>query len=196
MIGCAAALVLASALLEAASRRPAARSGDSYRETVERVTRRAPDTTQWSSIRRDAYERGRRQNVGRPIAVLQVPRLRLEVLVLPKDDDPSLDRAVSHIAGTALPGEHGNVGIAGHRDGYFRPLEHALRGDVVRLVTPSGIRDYRVAETRIVDPAAVEVLAPTKRDALTLVTCYPFYYPGHAPQRFTLRAYASRASEP
>ncbi|HVB38772.1 MAG TPA: class D sortase, partial [Vicinamibacterales bacterium] len=93
--------------------------------------------------------------------------------------------------GTALPGQRGNVGVAGHRDTVFRPLRHVRRGDLVALTTPHGTFDYRVAWTRIVSPADVAVLQPTHRPSLTLVTCYPFYFVGHAPRRFVVRAVAA-----
>jgi len=137
-----------------------------------------------------AYQRSLRARLDAPIAVLEVPRFGLEVPVLPKDDDLSLDRAVSHVRGTALPGHGGNVAIAGHRDGHFRPLGRARKGDLLRLVWPDGARTYRVAETMVLDPSDVRVLAPTDRDALTLVTCFPFHYVGNAPKRFVVRAYA------
>jgi sortase A len=162
-----------------------------FERAAAHALQRQPDMRDWSDVRRVAYRNSLRHRLDAPIAVLEVPRFGIEVAVLPKDDDVSLDRAVSYVRGTALPGRRGNVGIAGHRDSYFRKLERARPGDVVRLVWPEGVRTYRVAETRILRPEAVEVLAPTDRDALTLVTCFPFRYVGHAPERFVVRAYAA-----
>ncbi len=186
-------LLLCSALALAAATgaaQPPASPGAGFEHAVAVATHRRPNMSYWSSVRRVAYQRSLGERLAAPIAVLQVPRLGLEVPVLPKDDDVSLDRAVSYVHGTALPGRHGNVGIAGHRDGYFRPLERARAGDIVRLVAPDGVQTYRVAKTMVLDPADVRVLAPTDRDALTLVTCFPFHYVGHAPKRFVVRAYA------
>jgi sortase A len=108
--------------------------------------------------------------------------------VLPGTDDVTLDRAVGHIEGTAAPDAAGNVGIAGHRDGFFRGLKDITQGDLIELVTLQDTVAYRVEKTWIVDPTDVSVLDPTPGRALTLVTCYPFYFVGSAPQRFIVRA--------
>jgi len=108
--------------------------------------------------------------------------------VLPGTDDGTLDRAVGHIEGTAKPGTDGNAGIAGHRDGFFRGLKDISPGDVIELDTLQGNDSYRVERVWVVDPEDVSVLDPTSTRALTLVTCYPFYYVGSAPRRFIVRA--------
>jgi sortase A len=123
-----------------------------------------------------------------PLAVLRIPKLRLEVPVLPGTDDRTLDRAVGHIEHTALPGTEGNAGIAGHRDGFFRGLKDIAAGDVIELETASGKETYHVERTWVVDPETVSVLDATPTRALTLVTCYPFRYIGPAPRRFIVRA--------
>jgi sortase A len=120
--------------------------------------------------------------------VLRIPKIRLEVPVLPGTDDRTLDRAVGYIEGTALPGTDGNLGIAGHRDGFFRGLKDIATGDVIELDTIQGTDVYRVERTWVVNPEDVSVLDPTSARALTLVTCYPFYFIGSAPQRFIVRA--------
>jgi sortase A len=100
----------------------------------------------------------------------------------------TLRRAVGHIAGTALPGRTGNVGIAGHRDTFFRPLRNIHSNDVITLTTRSGEYRYRVVSTKVVKPDNVGVLNSDGNEVLTLVTCYPFYFLGSAPQRFIVRA--------
>jgi sortase A len=125
---------------------------------------------------------------GESLGRLEVPRLGLEVIVAAGVDNKTLRRAAGHIPGTALPGETGNVGIAGHRDSFFRPLKDIAAGDQVVLTTPYGTFLYEVESTRIVGPRQVDVLDPTPEPALTLVTCYPFYYVGSAPKRFIVRA--------
>ncbi len=108
--------------------------------------------------------------------------------MLPGTDDRTLDRAVGHIEGTAQPGTDGNSGIAGHRDGFFRGLKDITPGDVIELDTLQGKDVYRVERTWVVNPEDVSVLDPTSTRALTLVTCYPFYFVGSAPRRFIVRA--------
>ena len=108
--------------------------------------------------------------------------------MLPGTDDRTLDRAVGHIEDTAPPGTDGNSGIAGHRDGFFRGLKDIAAGDAIELDTLQGKEVYRVERTWVVEPEDVSVLDPTPTPALTLVTCYPFYFVGSAPQRFIVRA--------
>jgi len=150
------------------------------------------DSSLWSVQRIEAHEASLNQPAGTPLAILRIPSIRLEVAVLQGVDEWTLNRAVGTIPGMALPGETGNVGIAGHRDGFFRRLKDVRQGDVIELVTLEGTEEYAIAETRIIDPDAVEVLAPTPEPAITLVTCYPFYYVGSAPQRYVVRAVRSK----
>jgi sortase A len=147
-----------------------------------------PDTSLWSPERIKAYAESRSAPPGTPLAVLAIPKIRLEVPVLDGTDDLTLNRAVGVIEGTARPGEAGNVAIAGHRDGFFRGLKDVGPGDAITLRTPAGPRTYLVKTVRIVDPDDVSVLDDSPTDALTLVTCYPFYFVGSAPQRFIVRA--------
>jgi len=148
----------------------------------------APDKSLWSPERVTAWQAALRDPAPAPLAVLRIARLRLDVPVLPGTDDVTLDRAVGHIDGTAAPDAGGNIGIAGHRDGFFRGLKDVTPGDLIELVTLRHTSVYRVEKTWIVDPADVSVLDPTPGPALTLVTCYPFYFVGSAPQRFIVRA--------
>jgi sortase A len=119
---------------------------------------------------------------------LEISRLGVSVMVVEGVDDSDLKRAVGHIPGTALPGESGNVGLAGHRDTFFRPLRLIQRNDTITMSTLQGAYDYRVVSTNVVRPEDVQVLYPTGRDSLTLVTCFPFDYIGSAPKRFIVRA--------
>ena len=141
------------------------------------------DTSQWSEERKRRFA----EAAGAPVEVmarLEIPAAGVSVMVLPGTAPETLDRAVGHIEGTVRPGEAGNVGIAGHRDGFFRGLRHLAPGDPMRLTTFEGVTHYAVERVEVVEPTAVEVLAPREQDALTLVTCFPFYYVGDAPQRF------------
>src|SRR6185503_18622734 len=100
----------------------------------------------------------------------------------------TLDRGVGHIEHTAAPRSDGNSGIAGHRDGFFRGLKDIGSGDAIELETLGEREVYRVDRMWIVDPTDVSVLDPTPTPSLTLVTCYPFYFVGSAPQRYIVRA--------
>jgi sortase A len=154
-----------------------------------------PNRNLWSSERMEAYEESLHQQTGLPLAVLRIPGIDLEVPVLDGTDDLTLNRAVGRIEGTARIGETGNVGIAGHRDGFFRGLKDVTRGDVIELVTLDQTETYVVEQTWIVDPESVGVLDSTTSQSITLVTCYPFYYVGSAPRRFVVRAVRSDRGE-
>jgi sortase A len=119
---------------------------------------------------------------------ITIPRLDVSTIVLEGVDAATLRLGAGHIPETAVPGEHGNVGIAAHRDSFFRALKDIRKNDTVRLETLEGTFRYRVDWTRIVTPDATEVLDDTGDAELTLVTCYPFYYVGSAPKRFIVRA--------
>ena len=149
---------------------------------------RTPDQSLWSSERVSAWHRALLDPAPAPLAVLRIPSIRLEVPVLPGTDDGTLDRAVGFIEGTARPGTDGNLGIAGHRDGFFRGLKDIAPGDRIELDTMQGTDVYRVERTWVVTPEDVSVLDPTSTRTLTLVTCYPFYFVGSAPNRFIVRA--------
>jgi sortase A len=103
-------------------------------------------------------------------------------------DEGTLSRAVGHIPGTALPGNIGNVGLAGHRDTFFRALRNIRSDDTIEVQTTAGTYRYKVKSTRIVAPRDVSVLQASGGETLTLVTCYPFYYVGSAPKRFIVHA--------
>jgi sortase A len=148
----------------------------------------APDLTLWSPQRVSAWRKTLEDPAPAPLAVLRIPKIRLEVPVLPGTDDRTLDRGAGHIDDTPPPGTAGNSGIAGHRDGFFRGLQDIAAGDEIELDTLQGKQVYRIERTWVVEPEDVSVLDPTPAPALTLVTCYPFYFVGSAPQRFIVRA--------
>jgi sortase A len=147
-----------------------------------------PDQSRWSAGRVHAYRASLASDTGMPIGLLRVADIDLVVPVYPGTGELALNRGLGWIEGTSRPGEDGNVGIAGHRDGFFRALQDVGPGDVVELETAGSTRQYRVDSIQIVEPNAVHVLAPTDTAVLTLVTCYPFYHVGPAPQRFIVQA--------
>ena len=148
----------------------------------------APDLALWDVKRVNAWQASLSRPAPLPLAVLRIPKIRLEVAVLPGTDDFVLDRAVGHIDDTALPGTDGNSGIAGHRDGFFRGLKDIVEGDAIELQTLQGRETYHVERIWIVKPEDVSVLDPTPIRSLTFVTCYPFYFIGSAPERYIVRA--------
>lgn len=151
---------------------------------------RGPDQSEWSLERIRAYAastaRGRGEQL--PLGRLDIPAIGLSVMVLPGTDGWTLNRAVGHIEGTAFPGDDGNVGIAGHRDGFFRGLRNVSVHDRIFFTTLEAVYEYRIEDLSVVEPNEVEVLEQTRRRSLTLVTCYPFYFVGNAPQRFIVHA--------
>ena len=125
---------------------------------------------------------------GSPLGRIEIRTLGVEVMILEGVKPRTLQRAVGHIPGTALPGQPGNVALAGHRDTFFRALRDIPQDAEITLTTLHGTYRYRVDSTTVVEPQAVEVLADSPDATLTLVTCYPFDFIGHAPKRFIVRA--------
>jgi sortase A len=125
---------------------------------------------------------------GALIGRLAIPRLNVRAVVREGAGRDTLDVALGHIPGTALPGQSGNAGIAGHRDTLFRGLRNIAKGDVIEFQTPAGKYNYKVESTGIVKPDDVGVLSRSQYSEMTLVTCYPFYYVGSAPDRFIVKA--------
>jgi len=119
---------------------------------------------------------------------IEISRLGLSAIVMEGTGHTTLRRAAGHIAGTALPGQVGNIGISGHRDTFFRPLRNIRPSDMITLTTLSGEYHYRVVSTQVVGPSDFRVLASSPNEVLTLITCYPFYFVGPAPYRFIVRA--------
>ncbi len=149
---------------------------------LDEILRGAPSTATAAATARPAA--GQRRVLGR----IEIPSLGVSTIVRDGEDARTLQLAVGHIAGTALPGDEGNVGLAGHRDTFFRRLADIKPGDLIRLVTTEHTFIYRVEKTQVVEPRDIWVLDPTPEQALTLVTCFPFSFIGTAPQRFIVRA--------
>jgi sortase A len=157
----------------------------------ERVEARRFQAEQSAAFERDAQSRLAPGAVRRGglVGMLDVPRLQLSTPVIEGDDSRTLKRAVGHLPDTPMPWTAGNSAIAGHRDGLFRPLKDVEIGDEIRFRTTREEYRYRVTKTAIVMPDDLSVLARQPDSAtLTLITCYPFYYVGAAPQRFVVHA--------
>ena len=119
---------------------------------------------------------------------LEAPSVRLSTNIFEGSDDGTLRRGAGHIENTPFPGQPGNIGIAGHRDTVFRPLRDVKVGDPLAVTTPERTYHYRISQTLIVGPDDVYVLDPTQTPTVTLVTCFPFEFIGHAPKRFIVQA--------
>jgi sortase A len=125
---------------------------------------------------------------GKPLGRMQVARIGLDAVIAEGVNDPTLRRAIGHVPHSALPGEPGNVVLAGHRDTFFRPLRNVTVGDTIRVATSYAAFDYVVTSQRVTNPDHTEAVAPTREPTLTLITCYPFGFVGRAPNRFIVRA--------
>jgi sortase A len=185
-------LVAGGAMLCTAAVATAAYGRVMARLQVARFRAQGAAAAQWDAQRILAYEKTLHVGFDSPLAVLRIPALGIEAPVLEGTSDVAMNRGVGHIDGSALPGERGNVGIAGHRDGFFRALKDVKVGEVVELERQTGAgtkRDeYQVERIAVVEPSDVSVVAPTQDATVTLVTCYPFYFVGTAPQRFVVQA--------
>ena len=169
------------------------------------VAHTVADARAYQAIEQRRFERARQDPDQAPaptlieggaIGEIRIPRLGLAAMVVHGDSASILRRAVGHVADTALPGEVGNVVLAGHRDTFFRPLKGVLEGDAITLRTRRGDFEYRVESTAVVSPGDVQVLEPTGGRTLTLITCFPFSYLGPAPERFIVRARALSTDTP
>jgi len=147
----------------------------------------SPDQSSWSQERSREFAAARQSVTSPPIALLRIPSLQLAVPLYGTATELHLNRGVGLIEHMAQPGEGGNLGIAGHRDGFFRALKDIAHGDLIEVQTHRRTYRYRVVATRIVAATDTTPLAITSEPTVTLVTCYPFYYLGRAPQRFIVR---------
>lgn len=148
----------------------------------------APDTNLWAPGRVADYESSLQGEVPPVLGLLEVPSIGLKVPVYPSDTELNMDRGAGIIDGMSYPHEPGNIGIAGHRDGYFRALKDVQVGDKLLLQTLSGPKQFTVDSRQIIEIDNMSVLQDTQDQTVTLVTCYPFYFVGHAPQRFIVTA--------
>ncbi len=146
-----------------------------------------PDYGLWSEKRINDYHASNIERDDPPLAILTIEKLGMKVPIYDGTDEVNLNRGAGRIRGTSRIDVPGNVGIAGHRDGYFRALKDIAVGDTLDMLTFQGKSEFVVSSITIVDPSDVSVLAPTDDATLTLVTCYPFYFVGHAPKRYIVK---------
>ncbi|WP_439136017.1 class D sortase [Pseudomaricurvus sp.] len=153
-----------------------------------------PDKSLWSESRKKKYAQAQSEDL--PLAVLSIERLNLQVPVFSGTDRLTLNRGAGIVDGTAYPGEKGNMVVSAHRDGFFRPLKDIAVGDRITLQTLEGKQIYVVTEMFITDPLDISVLDPTDTETLTMITCYPFYFVGYAPERLIIRAQPKSSINP
>jgi sortase A len=147
-----------------------------------------PDTSLWAPGRIDDYKASLSAALPPVMGVLELPSVQLKVPVYQTASDLVMDRGAGIIDGMSYPHEPGNIGISGHRDGYFRVLKDIQIGDPVILQTMEGPKRFRIEDTTIVEISDKRLLQDTSEQTVTLVTCYPFYFVGHAPKRFIVTA--------
>jgi LPXTG-site transpeptidase (sortase) family protein len=147
-----------------------------------------PDTSLWAPGRIADYQASLSAELPPVLGVLEVPSVSLAVPVYQTNSEMVMDRAAGIIDGMAYPHEQGNIGISGHRDGYFRVLKDVSVGDPIVLQTLEGEKHFRIEDIQVVEIDDTHLLQDTRDQTLTLVTCYPFYFVGHAPQRFIVTA--------
>jgi sortase A len=172
------------------------RSSESPTSPVDPIVGSPVDFRLWSPKRVAAYEESLTAKVDLPLAILRIPSINLEAPVFEGTDELTLNRGLGRIEGAARIGQIGNVGLAGHRDGFFRVLKDIQRGDLLELVLSEKTEQYVVEQIQIVAPDDTQVLAQTETPTLTLVTCFPFYYVGSAPKRFIVTASMKNSSHP
>ena len=151
-------------------------------------TAQLPDMQLWSEEAKARYVEALNTSPEQVLATLHAPSLDLDVPVYASASELNMDRGAGVIDGMAYPHELGHIGIAGHRDGYFRALKDLALGDRLVLQTLHGTKEFIVDDLRVIEPTEIEYLQGSVQQRLTIVTCYPFYYAGSAPQRYLVRA--------
>lgn len=147
-----------------------------------------PDYSLWNAARITDYEDSLKVDTQPPLGILTIRKLNIQVPIYNGTDEFILDRGAGRIKGMARMDEDGNLGISGHRDGFFRSLKDIEMGDDILIQTTRGVEKYAVSSITIIPKEDISVLEPTTEKTLTLITCYPFYFVGHAPKRYIVRA--------
>jgi len=152
-----------------------------------------PDTSLWNAQRITDYEESLKADLAPPLGVLTIEKLNINVPIWNGTSDVILDRGAGRIKGMAKMDEVGNLGISSHRDGYFRGMKDMQVGDEIEIQTTRGVQSYAVSSITILDKSDISPLASSTEKMLTIVTCYPFYFVGHAPKRYIVKAMAKNA---
>jgi sortase A len=173
-----------------------AQNADAMSGSVDPVVGSQIDFRLWSTSRIAAYKQSLIEKTDMPLGILRIAKIHLDAPVFDGTDDLTLNRGLGRISGTARLGELGNVGIAGHRDGFFRGLKDIQPGDLVDLELPGRTDQFAVTKIQVLKPENIEVLHQTTTATLTLVTCFPFYFVGSAPERYIVTASLRNSSRP
>lgn len=164
---------------------------DPHARLYKEATIPVPDKSLWNAKRINDYQESLMVNAAPPIGVMKIDDLNIEIPIYNGTEELNLNRGVGRIKGMArMNDESGNLGIAGHRDGIFRPLKDIQVGDDIIVETPLRTETYLVSSITIVPKDDISVLAPTDERTMTIVTCYPFYHVGNAPKRYIVKATA------
>lgn len=182
------AFALAAAAADSPALTTAASSTPTPSETLDLGQLQALDQSLWSKKRIAQFAEITKTNSDMPLAILRIDALNILVPIYPDASDFNLNRGAGWIEDTASVNERGNIGIAAHRDSFFRALKDAKKGQKMSLQTLQGTRHFTLAKIQVIDPSDVSVLEATSDTRLTLVTCYPFYHVGSAPQRYIVTA--------
>jgi sortase A len=154
-----------------------------------------PDTSLWNAKRITDYEETLKVKANPPLGILTIKKLNIQVPVYNGTNEFYLNRGLGRIKGMAKMDEVGNLGISGHRDGYFRSLKDIQVGDDIEIQTTRGVESYAVTSINIIPKSDISPLEPTTEKTLTIVTCYPFYFVGNAPKRYIVKASAKQSLE-
>jgi sortase A len=147
-----------------------------------------PDQSLWNAKRITDYEESLKVNAAPPLGIFTIKKLNIQVPIYNGTDEFNLNRGAGRIKGMAKMDEVGNLGISGHRDGFFRGLKEIQVGYYIDIQTTRGVESYAVTSITIIPKSDISIMAPTTEKTLTIVTCYPFYFVGHAPKRYIVKA--------
>jgi sortase A len=133
----------------------------------------------------NAYDRSK---PGNPIGRVQIPSVGIDEVLYDQVTALSIDKGPSHWPGTAMPGEQGNVVVAGHRTSHRSPflrLGELRPGADIVFVMGDGVWTYKVTGSEVVSPKALHIVNQREASEATLFTCHP---PGSASERLVIHA--------
>lgn len=160
--------------------------GSQYGAMFWEQRRLAREWDERSAARESASLTGAPAPVDDGLVRVSIPKIDLDAIVVEGTSPKQLLVGPGRIIETALPGEAGNAVITAHRDTFFRHIYQLNQGDEIVVRRSGEVFRFEVTGKKIVDPSDVSVLRATKEPRLTLITCYPTYYIGPAPERLVV----------